>query len=66
MTYISAGTYVMKSLSGTTRSIVVDGEDFFLIGAMYHLVIVNEYASYDNTLVDTIKVPNGTISISYP
>ena len=66
MTYIGSGTYVMKSLSGTTREIDVDGEQFFLIGNLYHLVKVKEYGSYDDSLVSTIKVPNGTISISIP
>ena len=66
MTYLGAGTYVMKSSSATTREIDVDGENFFLIGNLYHLVIVKEYASYDPSLISTVKVPNGTISISIP
>lgn len=66
MTYLGAGTYVMKSLSATTRQITVDGEEFSLIGNLYNLVRVKEYASYDATLIGTVKVPNGTISISIP
>lgn len=66
MTYISAGTFVVKSLSASTATITVDGEDYFLMGNVYHLIIVKEYASYDNTLVSSLKVPNGTISITIP
>jgi len=61
---IGAGTYVIKSLSSSTRNITVDGEDFSLIGGVYHLVVINDYGSYDDTLVTSLKVPNGTISIT--
>ena len=66
MTYLGSGTYVMKSSSASTREIDVDGESFFLIGNLYHLVIVKKYSSYDPSLISTVKVPNGTISISIP
>ena len=64
MFYIGAGTYVIKSLSASTRNVTVDGEEFSLIGGVYHLVVIKEYGSYDDTLVTSLKVPNGTISIT--
>ena len=64
MFYIGAGTYVIKSLSASTRNVTVDGEEFSLIGGVYHLVVVKEYGSYDDSLVTSLKVPNGTKSIT--
>lgn len=64
MTYVQAGTYIFKTAGATAEGLTVDGQSVKLLGNVYHLVKVNDYASFDASNITAMQVPNNTFSIT--
>ena len=64
MTFVQAGTYIFKTTGAGSEEITVDSATVELLGGVYHLVSVKDYASFDPANVTAKQVPLGTMAIT--
>ena len=64
MTYVQAGTYIFKTSGAGSEKINVDNAQVELLGGVYHLVNVKEYASFDASAITAKQVPLNTLGIT--